>query len=642
MKYIVKNNTRILVFFLFCFLVHSFFSIYLGYLKGWSGDEWFSYRDFTLMALPFAILTKLQILFIGPISNHNFIYYKTQGLIWLAILFIFLFSVYYKSKKIDEKYFILYTLLFLTINPFTIELTQFFRYYTFTLLFSFLVYFLIRVKDYRFNNNRKIFYSFLAISPFIHFSIFLQLSSFIFLNELLILIKKNKWFTTLFITTFIALAIFNIDYIFIYFYQKLMPLYSSHLSIDNIIHRGYGLRTLIKPINSLFVFLFGPEIAPLENMFLNIIFIISGFSIIYILTRKIKENSKVITSLFFSCIIPFFSIYFILEPLSLPGTVQPEPKHGLFVLPWLIFILFKLNKYNIGKLINIFLFTSFLYSDYLMIVKKYPNWNEVEKIIGSGSYPVISDVPADVKFNLTKNNIIIGLQDTTKIINALNNNDTICLVMKSWSNYQVLTMEQKWNSAKGTSDIFLKLEQLFKNLGKDKFHLIDGYSRFPLHCMLLTKTTSDLNQMIPWLFDIRYKDLLIPIFVDDFKIIGFNKFKKEENALLDPLSYYFIQTKNPKDINPVIEIKYLDGTKIEYSLDEENDLHRSYYYRSINKDSVAYIFKKTPLVSSSLRHPGSIFNSYGKIYKISDYDGAYSIKSISDDVTIVVAITSRD
>ena len=277
-----------------------------------------------------------------------------------------------------------------------------------------------------------------------------------------------------------------------------------------------------------------------------------------------------------------------------------------------------------------------------MIIKKYPNWNEVEKTIGSGNYPVISDVPADVKFNLAKNNIIIGFQDTTRIKNALFNNDTICLVMKGWGNYQVLTMEQKWNSAKGTSVAFGFLEQLFKNIKNSKFHLTDAYSRFPLHCMVFVKNNKNSRQSIPWLFDIRYKDLSIPIFVDGYKIIGFNKFKKGENALMDPLSYYFIQTNNPKNINPVIEIKYLDGAKIEYSLDEENDLHRSYYYRSIKKDSVAYIFKKNPLVSSSLRHPGSVFNSYGRIYKFSDYDGAYSIKSISDDVTIVMAIISRD
>ena len=640
MNYLTSYNRRVFSYFIICFIVHAILSVYLGNLKGWGGDEWFSYRDFTIMGAPFAILTKIQIYFIGPLSKHNFILFKMQGLVWLAIIFFFLHKMYSFSKDTDTKYFILFTILFITLNPFLIEQTQFFRYYNLYTLSAFSVYFLIRQRGDYFDKNRKLFYGVLAISPFFHLFLFWSLFIFLFLKEVTILIRKRRWIIFGLLSIFIIVIALNIELFLVNSWNTLMHNY-DYASLNNIQHRGLSLGTFIKPIHAIFVYLFGRAVLPLEDMVLNIMFIVLGVSLIFILLKLYKENFQLTLNFLFCGIVPFLSLYLILDPLTLPGMTQSEPKHALFILPWLIFLLYKLNSYRFGKIINVFLFSSFLYADYLMISKDYPSWEKVEHTINSNKIPVITDTPGDLKINVINDNII-WFQDTLKVKNALQNNDTICIVMQGWGNYQILSMEQKWNSAKGTTVAFGILEQLFENIENSEFHLTDAYSRFPLHCMVFVKNITNSHQSVPWLFDIKYRDLKIPLMIDNQIVIGFEKIDKGEEVFIDSSFYYFIQTNHPKDDGHVIEITYKNGTKKKYTLDEENNAYRSYYCRSINKNRIAYSYKKRPLVSNSLRHPGSIFNSYGRIYKFSDYDGAYSIKTISDDVTIVMAIISRD
>ena len=611
-------------------------SVYLGNLKGWGGDEWFSYRDFTIMGAPFAILTKIQIYFLGPLSKHNFILFKMQGLVWLAILFLFLLKMYSNSKNSDTKYFILFTILFITLNPLLIEQTQFFRYYNLYILSAFTVYFLIRQKGDDFGKNRKLFYGVLAISPFFHLFLFWSLFTFLFFKEVSIIIKKRRWIIVGLLSIFIIVIALNIELLLVNGWNTLMFKY-DYVSINNIQHRGVSLGTFIKPIHAIFVLLFGVEVLPLEDMFLSMMFIVLGVSLIFILLKLYKENYKLTLNFLFCGIIPFMSLYLILDPLTLPGMTQAEPKHALFIMPWLIFFLYKLNSYRFGKIINVLLFSSFLYADYLMISKDYPNWAKVEHTINSNENPVITDTPGDLNLNIINDNII-WFQDTLKVNNALQNNDTICIVMQGWGNYQTLSMEQKWNSTKGTSVAFGILEQLFKNIENSEFHLTDAYSRFPLHCMVFVKNNAISHQSSPWLFDIKYRDLKIPLLIDNQRIIGFEKIENGKEVLIDSSFYYFIQAVDPNEDGFVIEITNVNDSKKQYRLDEENDVYRSNYCRSINHGIVVNAFKKRPLVSNSLRHPGSMFNSQLRLYKYNNFGSYKSFRVINEKTILYLAI----
>jgi hypothetical protein len=636
LNYITNYNKRILGYFIVCFIIHAILSVYLGNLKGWGGDEWFSYREFTIMGAPFAILTKIQIYFLGPLSKHNFILFKMQGLVWLAILFLFLLKMYSFTKDTDTKYFILFTILFITLNPFLIEQTQFFRYYNLYTLSAFSVYFLIRQRGDDFGKNRKLFYGVLAISPFSHLFLFWSLFVFLFFKEVTILIRKRRWIIFGLFSILIIVIALNFELLLVNSWNTLMHNY-DYASLNNIQHRGVSLGTFIKPIHAIFVYLFGVEVLPLEDMVLNMLFIVLGVSLIFILLKLYKENFQLTLNFLFCGILPFLSLYLILDPLTLPGMTQAEPKHALFIMPWLIFLLYKLNSYRFGKTINVLLFSSFLYADYLMITKDYPNWNKVEQTINSNKISVITDTPLDLRTNINNDNII-WFQDTLRVENALQNNDTICIVMQGWGNYQALSLEQKWNSAKGTSVAFGILEQLFKNIENSKFHLTDAYSRFPLHCMVFVKNNAISHQSIPWLFDIKYRDLKFPLIIDNQRIIGFEKIENGEEVLIDSSFYYFTQTVDPNEDGFVIEITNVNDSKKKYRLDEENDVYRSNYCRSINQDSVAYTIKKRPLVSNSLRYPGSMFNSQLQLYKYNNLGKYKSIRVINEKIILYLAI----
>jgi len=615
-------------------------SIQLGYFKGWGGDEWFSYRDFTWMGLPFSVLTKFQIKILGPLTRDNFLYFKTQGLFWLGVLFLVLALVYKKSKNKNTKSLIIYLVLFLSLNPFVIELNQFFRYYSLSLVTCFLIYFYNASNKNLFEQNRLKFYAFLILSPFIHLSIFLQLAGIIFVKEITLLIKNKNWVFKGIVIIMISLILIKIDVIFVFLYKNLMPLYSDHLSYDNIVHRGFGLRTIIKPIHAIFVFLFGIEIAPTEVIPLLFIFILICLILSYIVIDQCKNNKTILLDLFLPVVIPFLAIFFILEPISLPGTVQPEPKHGVFLLPMIAHFLFMCNKYRFGRFLNILLFSSFLYSDYRMIKKEYPNWNSVRNLIGSNNNHIISDTQAKVNLNLPKKSNVIRINNKDKIKKVLEDNDTVIVILENWGNYQILTLNQKWNSAKGTDVGFSIMESLTNNLKEYNFNIFDGYSAFPLHCYLFLKDQKTLSHNIPWIYDIRYKDLKIPLYVEGNKIIGFNKFIEGQEISIDSLTYYFIQTNKLPNVNnqKVIRLKDENGTEIDVSLDIEEDSHRKNFYRSILGNKEIYSFKKSPLVSSSLKHPGSMFNSYGSIYKFSEYSRFIKMKSISKNTNIILAI----
>ena len=106
-----------------------------------------------------------------------------------------------------------------------------------------------------------------------------------------------------------------------------MPLYSDHLSYDNIIHRGFGLRTILKPIHAIFVFLFGIEIAPTEDITLLFIFIFICLILVYTLIDQCRKNKTVLLDLFLPVIIPFLAIFFILGLISeYVGRIYQEVK----------------------------------------------------------------------------------------------------------------------------------------------------------------------------------------------------------------------------------------------------------------------------------------------------------------------------
>ena len=122
------------------------------------------------------------------------------------------------------------------------------------------------------------------------------------------------------------------------------------------------------------------------------------------------------------------------------------------------------------------------------------------------------------------------------------------------------------------------------------------------------------------------------------KFISFQKIEFGEETQIDSSCYYFIQTIDPMMEIPAIQITSIDGSMFKYNLDDETDLYRSNFCRSINEDEIVFTCYKSPLVSNSMRYPGSIFNSEGRIYKFNNFGNYKSCRVINEKIIIYLAI----
>ena len=120
--------------------------------------------------------------------------------------------------------------------------------------------------------------------------------------------------------------------------------------------------------------------------------------------------------------------------------------------------------------------------------------------------------------------------------------------------------------------------------------------------------------------------------------IGFEKIGLRQKVYIDSMFYYFIQADNSCDTNQVVEITFMDRSKKQYKLNQEDDTFRSYYCRSIESDSIVHSYKKMPLVSNSMKYPGSMFGAEGRIFRHKERRHGYTMKCINDGVTLLKAI----
>mgnify|MGYP000370766920 FL=1 len=167
----MKSNIWIVFFSLF--IAQSLFAIRFGMKIPWGGDEWFSYKNLTVMAYPFSLIVSLFKEIIGELNSQNYIFYRQQGLLWSFLVYLFLYLVNIKSKDIYLSHLALFLAFFFSVNPYFLETSQFFRYYQLYIFASVVFTFGIIKYDYEFSQKRIWFYIFMIISFFIHLFLFI-------------------------------------------------------------------------------------------------------------------------------------------------------------------------------------------------------------------------------------------------------------------------------------------------------------------------------------------------------------------------------------------------------------------------------------------------------------------------------------
>jgi len=599
----------------------------------WGGDEWFSYNNFTMMAYPFSLLTTLIKGMAGEVNNHNYILYRQQGLFWSLLVYFFLYKVHTRSQNIYLSDLALFLTIFISLNPYFLETSQFFRYYQLYIFSSVVIAFGILKYDEDYSQKRIWFLLLLFSSLFIHLFILIQLAIYIALKELFRL--SNKAIIKIMIISIVGLIVIipNLADILEWSYHSLFPMYAFDYPE---IYRGYSLSTLLKPFIIIYTFMFSREIHPFSHLFLDLCYIISGLGIVYGLILIIKSNGILKAPLFFSALSPLTVSILVIEPISLPMMTQLAPQHVIFLFPWLGIIMYQLwIKSAIGKIITLIFFSGLIYANIMQQQLEFVNWNQIQKVVGKEEVPVISDAPTACEFFLK--NEVTWFQYTEKVEKIINTSDTVSLTMTNWKNYQIIDSLQFWHNPKGSKEEYQSIKGIIKLLKKNNYSLINGYSFFPIHSYTFSRN-NEVEWAEPWFYDLKYGDLKLPLFIDDNKIIGFQKIEYGEETQFDSSCYYFIKTIDPMIEIPVIQITSIDGSIFKYNLDDETDLYRSSFCRSINEDEIVYTYNKRPLVSNSMRYPGSIFNSEGRIYKFNNFGNYKSCRVINEKIILYLAI----
>ena len=633
------SNKRLAYIFILLYITHVSFSIRYGLEVPWGGDEWDSYNIFTLMALPFSVLVSFLKSILGPINVDNYIIYRQQGIFWTALIFIFLYNYSKRSNNKLLSNFAIYLSIFIAFNPYVLQTSQFFRYYQLYIFLSIIITFIILQCNPLYTKKRKWFYMMLFASIFIHLFILIQLFTYVIFKELFLLDKNKRLMCAAVLSILFIIIVPNYLNILDWIRRTFFPIYLSTVDTDIPGLRGYSLSTLLKPFMIIFTHMYARNLAPFSYKILDICYVISGLGIIYGIVKLVKNKPDLKEPLFFSGIFPLiFSIY-ILEPISLTGFPQLVPQHVTFLLPWMAYIFFELwMSYPLGRVINIIFFVGLLYAGYLHQKSEFVDWEKIQETFKSNNTPIISDNIRDAEFYL-KNKEVIWYAKENLMKEKIVQSDTLTILLSNWKIYQEIKPRQFWHNPNGTRTEYYNLSEILLSLRNAGYSLLDGYSFFPYHSYTFVKNKTN-TQKIPWLYDLKYRDLKVPLYIENKKIIGFEKINLKQKEYFNSTFYYFIQTDNPNETNQTVEITYMDNTKKQYRLNQEDDTFRSYYCRSIANDSIVHSFKKMPLVSNSMRFPGSIFNSEGRIFKHEEIEEVYTIKCNKPGLTLIRAIVS--
>ena len=173
-------------------VLHLLLSIYYSIRMPWGGDEWYTYNpSSTIMAVPNTILVIFLKIILGPISVHNYLFYRQIGLLWVMIGLLFLLWVMRSRNQFVRRVAISHYF-YLVLSSYVFFQEQFFRYYGFYLLASFLSFYALWRFDKQYASKRWYLYAALFVSPFLHLFLAWQLFWYILIKEFTEASRKTK------------------------------------------------------------------------------------------------------------------------------------------------------------------------------------------------------------------------------------------------------------------------------------------------------------------------------------------------------------------------------------------------------------------------------------------------------------------
>lgn len=597
-----------------------------------SGDEFYTLDIEKInKPIPYQLFVKwyLNIFSIGPSS----VFLIRVSSIIFSIIGIVVFLYFVPSNKNEIQ---VASILILS-NSFLLRETIFFRYYSFYFLTSVIILILLLFGFKKIPKYWQIFFSIMGalISPFLFYVLNALQFGFYFLYTVLfenILSKHIRILISSIISISIPIIIINPQILW-----KLMSIINlsghANVSLDSLETRGFSFSILIKPFYAVYQMIFGYYVAPTGSIISIIGFSIICIGILYLLWIFYKKNgSKALLKIVFSFILPFIMIYYFFEPLSLPGFTQLEPKHGMLLFPFLIYIISSSVRLLPKKMFIPFLlavFISQLTGMYYTLEKKHPDWNKIVKLINDNTNNTESHIIMDGRSQEIYNfynreekcevSISYSWEDLDKIKENSMGKKQIALLLNDYKSFTPLTLKQNWNAGRGSIDRVEKLNSILLWLNSE-YRLIESYINYPTFLYLLERKEKQNNIKSFGVWEHHLKDLILPAeTLSGTKLYSSLFIQPGDSILINSNSVLILNLENSKYIKDGQSVGsiLIDGNAIQLIKGENIwDIFSDYYDEPIDENKIMHTWHHKPLVSGSIKYDGSYFKHKACIYSL--------------------------
>ena len=606
-------------------------SIFLSGCIPFTGDEFFTLDiDSINKPFPYKIFVSSILSFVSPNPSNIFILRFTS--VFFMILMISLFYIFFTEGKKEK----MVLLLLLVSNSFVLREAIFFRYYSYYLLSSVVVMILLK-KLYYFSTNQKLIFSFIGaiFSPYFLFILnSLQFIYFFLFTFIFFKLKRNIFRAIT--VTILGLCLIGLIIEPIYVW-KLLDLLSisdhANININSVNTRGFSFSILMKPIYAVYQMFFGYFLAATESILLLILFGIISSILLKIGWGMYKKNKEEFWYLIVIGLLPFISIYYLFEVISLPGFTQLESKHGMLFFPVIIVLVLKSYKYlhrNTYYLFIVCILFCQLNGLYYSYNIKHTDWEfiakEAQRITQKNDACILIDGRSRETFDFysesEESNLIFTWESIESIRNKIENQSDVILLLNDFKSFNSLTLNQNWNAGEGSSGRVSELSEIF-NLINEKHSVKYSYVNYPTFFYHYTSKNDSLIGGHSNIWTFQYKDLQFPVNNQDFN----NEIKT--SVLIKPGSSESI-FYTPR---LVFNIESTDGNVIEYGksvgelyaqdfkidlIKGENiwNVFSDYFGENLMDAKVFYSWNHRPFVSGSIRYSGSIYKHKANIYYI--------------------------
>ncbi|OGW90174.1 MAG: hypothetical protein A3A73_00910 [Omnitrophica bacterium RIFCSPLOWO2_01_FULL_50_24] len=414
---------------------------------------------------------------------------------------------------------------------------------------------------------------------------------------------------------------------------------------------GFSLKSVVRVPFAIYMFIFGPNMSPFQFWFTLPVGLLSLF---LFLRGLYQERAALFGKLFlFLFAIPFALLFYIAEPLSIPNFAHLGPKYVIFALPlWSLGIALGVESASRRWKAVVVSFLTFasvvLLIEYYHPAFSYYAVNDVHYQKASDllqkhkleNILFVVDGRASEPFNFYNQGALVDQAQVTP-------DDFIVMPEEQLASYSAVAVSAAdWTAYHSVWTINAKDRldtnvQMLQILQRD-WELLDGYVDYPFFFYLFGRgQPSDRNRNeipIPVEFyDFRYADIDLPIVVGDHALRGSFHLDAEHNSWSSALVSGFLNesvlsiywnleasgalrlgerlgqiTIHDSNGN-ILSVPIVNGENV---LDVFPGLYRE-DVKTLTRARVAKSWLKQPLISTSVRYPGSFYPVRGFIYETS-------------------------